>query len=462
MDPLTRDPAPPTPDAGIASPRTPQDRLALPARRPVLAAGAMLPALLGLAACGDEDEPSGEAPDLRGEMPRAEAGDPATAGGTVTPFSVALLGALDREPVNLVCSPLSAQVALAMVGQGAAGGTRTQMEEVLGAPMDELAGAANTLAQLLAQVGDAEREEADEEAPEPARASLVNGTWIQEGFEVRESFLEDLATWFGSGVFEADFTEDRPREKARERINDWVEENTGGLIEELLAEDMLTATTRLVLVNALHLKAAWSDTLSTSTGPFTTAAGEELEVDMLSGDGTGWYEDALCRGTSLTTYGGDLRLALVQPVDDLDALLDGWAEAADDPQAGLAALLTALDETGPSVQLTVPAVDIDWSGSLKDVLAGMGMTAPFEDADFSGITEGTDLVVETVVQKAVLTIDEEGMEAAAATAVGVGATAAELEPKELVLDSPFVLVAYHRDSHAPLVMSWIGDPTQTR
>src|SRR5690606_39421897 len=99
MAPLTRDPAPPTPDAGIASPRTPQDRLALPARRPVLAAGAMLPALLGLAACGDEDEPSGEAPDLRGEVPRAEAGDPATAGGTVTPFPAALLGSPSREPV---------------------------------------------------------------------------------------------------------------------------------------------------------------------------------------------------------------------------------------------------------------------------------------------------------------------------------------------------------------------------
>ena len=114
------------------------------------------------------------------------------------------------------------------------------------------------------------------------------------------------------------------------------------------------------------------------------------------------------------------------------------------------------------MQLTVPAVDIDWADSLKEVLEGMGMTSPFEDADLSGITEGTDLVVQDVVQKAVLTIDEEGMEAAAATAVMADVTSAELEQEELVLDSPFVLVAYHRDSRAALVLGWIGDPTQTR
>src|SRR5690606_38992238 len=149
-----------------------------------------------------------------------------------------------------------------------------------------------------------------------------------------------------------------------------------------------------------------------------------------------------------------------RPVDDLDAVLDGWAAAGSGE--GLAALLAGLDEPGPAVRLTVPALDVGWDDSLKDVLEGMGMTAPFSGADFSGVTKAADLEIQDVVQKAVLTIDEEGTEAAAATAVVVGESSAPLEEEELVLDAPFALVAYHHSSRAPLVVGWIGDPTQTR
>src|SRR5699024_11376932 len=116
----------------------------------------------------------------------------------------------------------------------------------------ELASTANTLSTVLSAVGDQEREADVAEAPESAVASLVNGTWIQEGLEVQQPYLEDLATWFGSGLFEADFVDAGEREAARERINDWVAESTNDLIEELVPPDILSTDTRLVLVSALH------------------------------------------------------------------------------------------------------------------------------------------------------------------------------------------------------------------
>src|SRR5699024_5623880 len=118
-----------------------------------------------------------------------------------------------------VCSPLSAQVALTMVGMGAAGQTLAQMEETLGGGMDELAASANTLSQQLAVIGDAEREAEDDEAPEPARVSLVNGTWLQEGLEVQDAFLEGRATWFGIRRREAGLPAQGARQAAREQSN---------------------------------------------------------------------------------------------------------------------------------------------------------------------------------------------------------------------------------------------------
>nr|WP_164929846.1 serpin family protein [Brachybacterium faecium] len=430
-------------------------------RRDLLAAGAAFPlAALGLAACGGGDGPD---PDLRADLPRAEAGPARDAGDLVIPFTATLLAAIDRAPANAVCSPLSAQVALAMIGMGAAGSTRAQMEEVLGGPMDELAASANTLAQVLAAVGDRERELAKEEAPEPATASLVNGTWVQEGMEVREPFLEDLATWFGSGLFEADFVDEAAREQARGEINGWVADSTNDLVEDIVPEGALTKSTRLVLVNALHLKAAWPKKLTRSGGTFTTADGEELSAEMLEGSTTTWYEDEVCRATSLDTYGKELALALVQPTGDLDEVLDAWATSADAPDAGLGALLAGLEDSESRTRLSVPALDVGWGASLTPTLQQLGMAEAFSGgADFSGVTGEGGLAVDDVLQKAVLTIDEEGMEAAAATVVGVGAVSAPLDEHELVLDRPFLVIAYELTTLAPLVVGWIGDPTQTR
>ncbi|MEE1650006.1 serpin family protein [Brachybacterium sp. J144] len=435
-------------------------------RRTLLAAAAGLPlAGLGLSACGTDLLPigGGDEPDLAAELPRREPGPAEGAGEKVVPFTARMLALIDREEVNAVCSPLSAQTALTMAALGAAGATRAQMEEALSGTVEELAETANTLSAVLAAVGDRAREEDDPDLPEPAVASLVNSTWLQEGFEVEQLYLDALAQWFGSGVFEVDYIDPGAREAGRERINDWVLEQTNDLIEELIPPDALSEDTRLVLVNALHLKASWPAPLQKTGGTFTTSGGEQVSAEMLRGSVSAWYEDALCQATALAAAGGELALALVLPVGSPAEVLDAWAESADEPAAGLGALLAGLENAQETVDVTVPAIDIDWDSSLVDLLRELGMADAFTDiADFSGISTAEKLLISDVIQKAVLTIDENGMEAAAATAVVMEAGSAPLEPEELVLDRPFLVVAYERTTLAPLVAGWIGDPTQTR
>lgn len=446
-------------------------------RRTLLAAGGAAP-LLGLASCGLDGGGDGPGevgdPDLKAELPRAEPGPAEGTGRVVVPFTARMLGAIGRDEVNTVCSPLSAQVALTMAGLGAVGDTRAQMEAVLGGTMDELAAASNTLSSVLATVGDEEREADEDDAPEPAVASLVNGVWTQEGMTVQEPYLEDLAEHFGSGVYEVDYTDDGAREDARERINGWVEDATRDLIQDLIPAEQLTEDTRMVLVNALHLKASWPKPMGTSTGSFTLADGSGVDTEMLHGQTRGWYEDDVCRAATLGTYGGDLALALVQPVTDVPAVLDAWAEAVGEPGgagsgsgngasgAGLGALLEGI-EAEQVVDVTVPTFDIAWDAALAPLLTGLGMELAFsDDADFTGITTEEELRISEVLQKAVITVDKEGMEAAAATAVIAEAGSASAEPKELVLDSPFLFVAYETSTLAPLVLGWIGDPSLTR
>lgn len=439
---------------------------AAPRRRSVLAAAAALPlAGAGLSGCGALEGIAGDdmEPDLVAELPRRKPGEAEGVGARVVPFTAHLLAGIDREDVNAVCSPLSAQTALTMAALGAAGDTLAQMEEVLGGTVEELATTANTLSSVLAAVGDEAREKGDPDGPDPAVASLVNSTWLQEGMAVEQDFLDGLAEWFGSGVFEVDFTDGTAREEGRTRINDWVAEQTNDLIEDLVPEGALSDSTRAVLVNALHLKAAWPTPLERRGGTFTTEDGEELSVELLHGESSAWYEDSVCRATSLDAAGGELALALVQPVGSVAETMDAWAEVAGIPEAGLGGLLDGLEDSSDQVDLAVPGFDIDWDSSLVPVLKELGMTAAFsEDADLSGITAEQQLVLTEVLQKAVITVDEEGMEAAAATAVMVGETSAPAQPKELVLDRPFLFVAYERTSRAPLVLGWIGDPTQTR
>jgi serpin B len=448
----------PLPSSTSASPATPSRRLVLGAGPLALvgtAAGVPL-----LAGCDSIGGGSAVEPDLRAEVDPEPPGDPESAQGVAAPFTASMLqGLAETDPgslnQNTTCSPLSALMALAMVGLGAKGGTLTQMEEVLGGSIQEtLAPFAATLRPLLASVGDEEREADDEDAPDPAQASLANATWIQEDLDVEEQFLEDLSRWFDSGLFTADFTDDHAREDAREDMNEFAEVNTNGLIKDLVSENALSTDTRLTLINALHLKAAWHKELEDAgTDDFTLPDGSTTAVPMLKGKGSGWYEDSAAQATSLPTYGDELSLVVVRPQDTIGDVLATWSHGEPLPgekKAALPALLDAVlnpPEDLGTIDLTLPGFDLSTDLELAEVLTHLGMTDLFTaGADLTGIAP--DLFVSGVIQKAVTTVDEKGMEAAAATAAVVDTTSADIPGGELTLDN----------TQTPLVVGWVADP----
>lgn len=389
----------------------------------------------------------------------------------VTAFTARLLASIDRRPANAVCSPLSAQIALTMAGLGARGSTRQQMEQVLGGDMEQLARTATQLREVLAAVGEDARTRESGPGPEPARASLVGGAWAEHDVRVLPEYQELLEKDFGAALGKLDLREAETLEAGRREINAWVQERTHQLIQDLIPPGALTARERLVLVSALHVKAAWPSPLGAAPGTFTTVHGEEREVTMLSGTARGWYEDARCRATALPTAGGEIALALVQPVVGREGVLDAWATSAGEeagsepgtPGAGLDAVLEEVARSHERVGLALPALDVSFEQELSAPLRQLGMTAPFgPGADFTGIAEDADWFISQVLHKAVLTVDEHGMEAAAATALMTRLAAAAPPQRRLVLDAPFLVIAYETTLRTPLLAGWIGDPSLTR
>jgi serpin B len=435
-------------------------------RRHFLALTAAVPALAAvLQACGGDDTtgPATTAADnderptqLRSDVPRAQV-DPAqaaVAADAINAFGAELhrrLAAADPA-ANLVFSPTSILLALAMTRAGAAGTTAAEMDQVLHiADAPAFFEACNALGVALDGLsGPVETASGDQE---DLTLEIANSLWPQSGYEFEQAFLDLLASEFDAGVYLVDYRADP--EMARVAINGWVDEHTAGRIPELLGAGALTPDSRLTLVNAVYLKAPWQqafDDHATSTAPFTTVGGGTVDVEMMQA--TRYFGYAVGAGWQAVevAYAGDrLAMLLVLPDTDL-AELEGGDFAWPAPD----------ELTSQEIRLGLPRWDIETSASLAEVLGALGMPTAFTDAaDFTGMTTEEPLSIAAVIHQANITVDEAGTEAAAATAVVVGAGAApdQQEPPVVVFDRPFLFAVRDTSTGAILFQGRITDPT---
>ena len=365
-----------------------------------------------------------------------------------------LAAAADGAGGNLVFSPASIAVALTMARAGAAGTTAAEMDTVL--HVDDPASihrSSNALTASLEAVSgtfDVFGEQRD------VLLSIANSMWAQSGMPMEPAFLDVLAEEYGAGVRTVDYRSDPAA--AVDAINAWVDDETRGRIPNLLDEGSVTPDTRLTLVNAVYLKAAWRDEFiaeMTAPGTFTTATGEQVQVPTMvrqaswgHARGDGW------EAVELPYVGDRLAMLIVLPDEgDLAAL-----EA--DIGATLGAAVAGLETT--DVLLRIPRWDTTTTAALAPVLADLGMPTAFTDAaDLSGITTAEDLAITAVVHQANITVDEAGTEAAAATAVVAGATSAPVEVVELTVDRPFVFALRDTETGAVVFLGRVGDPSIT-
>jgi serpin B len=339
---------------------------------------------------------------------------PAFAAPATHPFA----GALDAEVArhqtgNFVISPTSISLALAMARDGARGTTQAEFDRVLGSSSD--AGKA-LLKQLASQT--------DKDGPTLVIANRLYGDL---GTQFDPAYLDLTAKDYGARLEALDFR--NKAEAARQHINDWIAQITHDKIKDLLSPGSITKATRLVLADAVYLKAAWAEpfkSVLTAPGAFTVAGGSAEQVPMMHGDlGATWGEHDGARMIDLP-YRSSSGLGMLVVVPTTGSLTT--VEAAYDRE-GLAPFVAALKTSGLA-GVSMPRFEIGTKLSLEQTLEAMGLKLPFgTDADFSGMSKLEKLAISSVVHQAWIKVDEAGTEAAAATGVVViGMTAMQPKP----------------------------------
>ncbi len=411
----------------------------------------------GCGSAGSGGSTGGDIALARADVARAPASpaDAAAAGAAISAFGLDLYRAVAAGKTNVVLSPTSIALALAMARAGARGTTAAEMDEVmLAMAADDHAGWLNALDQALATRSGSFKDDSGQDLPVALR--IANAPFAQRGLALEPAYLEALASRYGAGLRLVDYV--GATEAARKQVNGWVDAQTEHRIPELLAPGILTPDTRLTLVNAIYLKAPWLTAFpdgATSTASFTRADGSTVQVPTMAttaamryATGTGW------QAVEIPYIGGSLAMTVIVP-DDLATF-----EAALGADR-LTAITGALADA--QVSVTLPKFSIETKAELADVLAALGMPSAFDDrADFSGITAAERLQISNVVHQANIDVDEKGTEAAAATAVVMRETAAPAEPLTVRVDRPFLFAVRDVPTGAVLFLGRVADPSITR
>jgi len=356
---------------------------------------------------------------------------------------------------NLFYSPYSISAALAMTYAGARGETEQEMAGTLHftLPQEQLHPAFNTLDIKLSSRGEGAGEDA-------FQLNIANAIWGQEGYEFLPAFLETLAENYGAGMRTLDFVQET--EQARQAINDWVAEQTAGKIEDLIPPGLLSPLVRLVLTNAIYFNGKWVlpfEANDTQDEAFHLLDGSTVEVPMMSQTEAFRYaEGDGIQAVELPYRDSSLSMVLVLPeegrFEEVEATLS----------ADLVSSLVA-DLASERVQLSVPKFKFESEFNLSDVMMEMGMPSAFGagdsgGADFSGMTGDRALAISAVVHKAFVAVDEEGTEAAAATAVVMLESAMVMEDAVVMrLDRPFLFLIRDGETGTVLFVGRVMDPT---
>lgn len=364
-------------------------------------------------------------------------------------FALALYQQLAESDGNLFYSPYSIYTALMMTYAGAAGQTAEQMKQALEitVPEGEAHAALNALNLTL------KNNSMFDGAP-VFSFNVANQLWGQKDFAFNEQFLNTLSAYYDANLKTVDF---RDSENARALINLWVAAQTNDKIKDLIPEGVLNALTRLVLTNAVYFKAAWMnqfDPANTAPGTFTLSDGSQVDVPMMRAQRSMQaFVDEQFAVVELPYVGGRYSMALVMPAQDGLAEFESSLDA-----ERLNKILGSLSTA--SVTLSLPKFKLESSFGLSEAMKTLGMTDAFTPglADFSGMEGTRNLYISDLLHKAYVDVNEEGTEAAAATAVVVGMTSMPAESYTIDFDRPFLFLIRDIQTNAILFMGRMADP----
>jgi serpin B len=373
---------------------------------------------------------------------------------------------------NLCISPYSIDSALAMTFAGADGETRTEMARVLHFPNDAGVAASfsalqRSLEQMSAKTAELVKQSKESGGPsEPTTLNVANRLFAQKGYDFRQAFLSLVKQNFGAAFEPLDFAVNPAA--ATQHINKWVADQTHDKIRDLIPANALNKLTRLVLANALYLKAPWADAFSDKTTqpePFFVRGGGPVDVPMMRkrNQHFGYARRQGFTVVSLPYIGDDLQFVVLLP-DDVKGLHGLESKLTADVLAECAKLQERdVDLHLPKFKLEPPTI------ALAETFQALGMKTAFDipqgSANFDKIAPRKPkdyLYISNIFHKTFIDVDEKGTEAAAATAVVMMMATGLAQPKpppiEVKVDRPFVYAIQHVPSGVCLFLGHVTDP----
>ncbi len=365
-------------------------------------------------------------------------------------FAFDLYSELNKsENGNIFYSPYSISAALAMTYEGAKGQTADEMKSVFHFPES------NILRPNFAAIyNDINKENKDYEL------RTGNALWAQQDYPFLEDYMSRVEKYYGGKAANVDFIKET--EKSRQTINNFIEEQTNNKIKDLIPEGFLDAMTRLVLTNAVYFKGIWEwqfDKSDTFEGDFKITADNIIKTEMMNMEPNkdkakfSYTDTGDLQILELPYKGDKISMLVLLPTENLDAIEPTLtAEKLNEYKSQMKE--TKLDS------ISLPKFEFDTKYFMEDILSNLGMpTAFLETADFSGMTGKKDLFIGFVIHQAYVKVDEEGTEAAAATAVGMKLTA--VMPRNVFkADHPFIFIIQEKETGNILFLGRVVDPTK--
>lgn len=367
-------------------------------------------------------------------------------------FAADVYRQLKPTPDNLVFSPYSLFTALSMTYAGAKQSTETQMAEVLHFPFEapQIHEALNAWGQTL--------QTSDEDAQKGYQLYHANALWTQEGQQLLTEFTDLLRTYYNATLTTLDFK--NTPQQAADAINAWVNQHTQGKISELLHPQNISQNILLILTNAIYFKGAWQfpfDKEKTQEAAFTLIDGKQVNVPMMQQTASVLYgEDHLVQVLELPYVHPESATPLAMRI-----LLPKDPTTFPECEAALSAeyiesLFAPLQPR--KVAISLPRFHVQGTFSLPEALRALGMTDAFSlpPADFSGITHSQNLYISEVLHKVILEVNEEGAEAAGASAVIMARGLSQ--PLVFQVDHPFWIMICDNTTGGILFWGRIMDP----
>lgn len=350
----------------------------------------------------------------------------------------------ESDEENLMISPLSVSVALAMAYNGADSGTKSEMEKVLklnGLTKEQINASYKMLINALQKLDD------------EVVFEIANAIFYADGFSVKPGFLSINQDVYDAEVSKLNFSSPA----AVETINGWVAEKTNDKIQKII--DQLNPLDRMVLLNAIYFYGTWTnefDKDGTHNLSFRKTDGTTLEVPMMNKlEKLPYKENTLFKAIKMPYGNGQYNMVVLLPVNDNNSqdIIDVLTAA------NWNSWMSTFEMT-VRVKITMPRFKYAFETSLKKVLTSMGMEKAFvpDEADFSGISD-EDLYISDAIHKSYIDVNETGTEAAAVTGLVFATTSMDPDPPvSFYVDRPFVYAITEKDTGAILFIGEVNHP----